>query len=182
MRKKKKKKLNIPSTSEYVTPLLAKQVQYARSVSMTEIKSIKTDKKTGKIKEFKIGQKDSSAKPSSMSNSLEGIFQRFFDSSRLQKEELIKEEPSLTEPSETFKTWLDLYIEDHRQEVEFHKRRLICAFCHQHINDDKYCTLFHPDHPGDFSKVYYFHSKGKCNPRLIFLQLVRKKWLAQYTK
>ncbi|MHA2226241.1 MAG: hypothetical protein ACXAC8_13615 [Candidatus Hodarchaeales archaeon] len=181
-KKKKKRKSKNPSMTEYVTPLMIKHVQYARSVSMTEIKSIKTEKKTGKIKEFKIGQKDSSAKPSLMSNSLEGIFQRYFDSSMLQKEELIIEEPSLTEPSEVFKEWLDQYIDDHRQDEEFRKRRLICFFCLKSIDDDKYCTLFHPDHPNDFSKVYYFHSKGKCNPRKIFLHLARKKWLAQHTK
>jgi hypothetical protein len=184
MGKKKKKKRNskVSSLTEYITPQMIKQVQYARSVAKTEIKSIRTEKKTGKIKEFKIGQKDYFVKPTEMSNSMDRIIQRYFDSTKLQKEESSIEESSITEPSEAFKSWLDQYIEDHKQEEEFHKRRLICFFCSQLIDDDKYCTLFHPDHPNDYSKVYYFHSKGKCNPRKVLIDLARKKWLVQHTK
>ncbi len=139
-KRKNKRKTIIPSMAEHISPLLIKHVLYARSVNRTEIISIKTDKKTGKIKEFKIGQKDPSTKPSSMSTNIEGIFQRYFDSSMLQKEETIKEENSPAEPSEVFKSWLDRHIEDHRQEEEFYKRRLVCSFCSQLIDDDKWQT------------------------------------------
>lgn len=79
-------------------------------------------------------------------------------------------------PSEPFKDWLDKHI----QEKKFMETRMVCLYCGEKIDDDKYVVVCDLEHVGNFLQQVYFHSKGKCNPRHRFIKQRREIWLRDY--
>ncbi|MHA1968408.1 MAG: hypothetical protein ACW964_11455 [Candidatus Hodarchaeales archaeon] len=107
---------------------------------------------------------------------LEKLFRKLFDSyfqSNTQSQGNTLCPTSLLAPTESFKNFVDQYI----KEDKFQERRLICVYCNERITDDKFVLMSHPDHPNDLGHILYFHSKGKCNPRVKLIKTARERWL-----
>ena len=57
---------------------------------------------------------------------------------------------------------------------------MICASCIERILDDRFVTMFDPNFPTDYTKVKYYHSKGKCEPRISAIPQRHSQWLIEY--
>lgn len=59
---------------------------------------------------------------------------------------------------------------------------MVCLYCGEKIDDDKYVVISDVEDTDDFLKQAYFHSKGKCDPRHRFIKLRRDIWLRAYKR
>ncbi|MFX0122141.1 MAG: hypothetical protein ACFFAE_00755 [Candidatus Hodarchaeota archaeon] len=114
-------------------------------------------------------------------NRLTKLFESFHAKVSEKKEE--KDEPDpLSSASSPFVNWLDNHIQECRMEEDFPKIRLICVKCGDKITDDRFVVISHPRYPGDYSKAFYSHSKGGCNPQWEQIHAVRERWLKKHDK
>jgi hypothetical protein len=85
-------------------------------------------------------------------------------------------------PFKQFKDWLKTRLNKKEMEELANPVRMVCVICKSKIHDDKYFVVPHPDFLGDYTKTLWFHSKGKCDPRLAMVRAVREQWLENHFK
>ena len=108
---------------------------------------------------------------------IDKLLQKLFDVDRKKQSESAKEEEQdLADPTEAFRAWLD----EHLCEEEYTKKRMICIYCQQRIEDDRYVVMCHPDFLDNHLKQIFFHTNKRCNPRVRYLQQRREIWLREY--
>lgn len=92
------------------------------------------------------------------------------------------EPEDLSSASSLFVSWFDEHIQECRMEEDFPKIRLIRVKCGEKITDDRFVVIHHPRYPEDYSKSFYFHSRGGCNHRWGQIRATREQWLQKHDK
>jgi hypothetical protein len=106
------------------------------------------------------------------------LFESFYQ--KITKDREPEEADDLSSASSCSVHWLDNHVLECRMEEEFPKMRLICVKCGEKITDEQFIVISHPEFPEDYSKSFYFHSKGRCTPRWERIQEIRERWLQRH--